>query len=346
MKIPEPRKLPSGNWFIQLRIDGQSISITEADKDTCIAKAMAYKTGVIKAKKTKAVLTVGQAVDKYIDTRQNSLSPSSVRGYKTIRRTRFESLMSKPADSLNAFVLQKAINDEAKLISAKTLKNAWRLIASAINAETGERFNVLLPQVVSKERPYLDPDQIPLFLSAIRGTDVEIPALLGLWSMRRSEIIGLRWKSIDFKNKIIKIESSAVYDENEKLVMKDATKNITSRRSIPMCDRLYELLSIEEHTISGERVVKVYPNTIGRRVNKVCVANNLPPIGAHGLRHSFASLAYYLKIPEKVAMEIGGWSNDATMKKIYTHIAQKEIAKQSQKMLDYFNAIANENAEA
>lgn len=97
--------------------------------------------------------------------------------------------------------------------------------------------------------------------------------------------------------------------------MKDTPKNITSRRSIPMCDRLYKLLLSEEH-VSNDRVVKVYPNIIERRVNKVCAANNLPLIGAHGLRHSFASLAYYLKIPEKVAMEIGGWANDTTMKKI------------------------------
>ncbi len=29
VKIPTARQLPSGNWFVQLRIDGRSISITK-----------------------------------------------------------------------------------------------------------------------------------------------------------------------------------------------------------------------------------------------------------------------------------------------------------------------------
>ena len=49
--IPEPRLLPSGKAFIQLRIDGQSIAITEDTPDLCRAKAMAVKTGLIKQRR-------------------------------------------------------------------------------------------------------------------------------------------------------------------------------------------------------------------------------------------------------------------------------------------------------
>ena len=30
MKVPAPRKLPSGSWFIQLRLGGESIPVTAA----------------------------------------------------------------------------------------------------------------------------------------------------------------------------------------------------------------------------------------------------------------------------------------------------------------------------
>ena len=53
--------------------------------------------------------------------------------------------------------------------------------------------------------------------------------------------------------------------------------------------------------------------------------------------HSFASLAYHLGIPEKTVMKIGGWSNDATMRKIYTHISQSKINEDSAKLVDFLN---------
>ena len=74
------------------------------------------------------------------------------------------------------------------------------------------------------------------------------------------------------------------------------------------------------------------------RINQVCRANGLPEVGLHGLRHSFASLAYHLQIPEMIAAEIGGWNDLSTMHNIYTHLAQKDIEKRSQDFADYFDS--------
>ena len=69
----------------------------------------------------------------------------------------------------------------------------------------------------------------------------------------------------------------------------------------------------------------------------MCRKNGLPEVGLHGLRHSFASLAYHLGISERVAMRIGGWSNTATMHEIYTHLASADIAKSAAALLQYFD---------
>ena len=74
-----------------------------------------------------------------------------------------------------------------------------------------------------------------------------------------------------------------------------------------------------------------------QRINEICAANGLPKVGNHGLRHSFASLAYHLQIPEKIAMEIGGWDDDGTMRKIYTHLAKDDIAKRSAEFANFFS---------
>lgn len=335
MKLPTPKKLPSGRWRIQIVLDGKRHSITEDTKELCFAKALAYKTELIKQKKNAPPITLSKAIDNYIAAREAVLSPSTIRGYKNIQNKRFTLLMEKPLNSLNQTVLQRAVNTEAKLCSAKTLQNSWRFIASVIYEVTGERYDIKLPQVIPNERLFLSPEQIQTFLKAIYGSDIEIPALLGLWSLRRSEIIGLKWESVDIPARRITVENTIVPDEHHKLVEKRTTKNVSSRRVVPMVDRLAELLSTVPHI--SEFVVQENPETLRRKVNRICVANDLPQIGLHGLRHSFASLAYSLNVPEKIAMQIGGWSNDATMRKIYTHIAQSDLSSYTDKMTEFFN---------
>lgn len=335
MKIPKAHQLPSGSWRIQITADGHRISITEADESTCIAKAMAYKSGILKAKKNPAPITLSKAIDKYIEAREKALSPSTIAGYRAIQRTRFTKLMSTPLASLNKSRLQRAVNEEANTCSAKTLTNAWRFLASVIYEETEERYDLSLPRVIPNERPYLSPEQIQTFLAAIRDTEVEIPALLGLWSLRRSEIIGLKWSSINLKAKTIRVENTMVLNEHRQFESKPTTKNNTSRRTVPIVGRLYELLSAAER--NGEYVCTIHPETLRRRINAICRENGLPEVGIHGLRHSFASLSYSLGVPEKVAMELGGWANDATMRKIYTHVSQSQIGKESEKLLSFFD---------
>ena len=43
MKVPAPRKLPSGSWFIQLRLGGESIPVTAATAKDCNREAAAIK---------------------------------------------------------------------------------------------------------------------------------------------------------------------------------------------------------------------------------------------------------------------------------------------------------------
>lgn len=72
------------------------------------------------------------------------------------------------------------------------------------------------------------------------------------------------------------------------------------------------------------------------KLNRLCAANGLPEVGVHGLRHSSASLAYRLQIPEQITTQIGGWAGAGTMRKIYTHIAQADINHYSGAMSQFY----------
>ena len=343
MKIPKARKLPSGSWFVRVTVDGKVISITKPTEKEAIAEAMAIKAGTKKAQKAPTAMTLSKAIDRYIERRMNIISPSTIRGYRCIQRQRFQAYMKTEISRMNKEKWQRAVNQEARLCSSKTLKNAWGFISSVLAEETGERYTVALPQKIDRPMGFLDHDQIPKFMEAIKGDIAEIPALLALSSLRQSEILGLRWENVDFENGVIRIMETAVRDENGVLVHKPTTKNSASRRTIPMMQPLREALERADQTT--EYVVNIRENTIRKHYKRACENAGVPYVRAHGLRHSFASLACHLGMNEETTMAIGGWADYGTMKKIYTHVSDADLIKDSGRMLNFYSKPEQEDDE-
>lgn len=344
MKIPEPRKLPSGSWFIQLRIDGQSISITKPDKKQAIAEAVAIKSGWMKANKTPLnSMPLSKAIDDYIKQRENVLSPSTIAGYRVIQRNRFRQLQRVKVADIDPIRWQKAVNLEAKSVSAKTLKNSAMFVQSVIAEYGGEKLSARMPQVVPNDLPWLTPEQIPVFLDGIRGSKYEIPALLALSSLRQSEIIALKYKDIDLERNRIAVHGAAVKDQNGNLVQKRENKNASSRRYVPfIIPQLRDAVTAADAN-PDDFVYCKYSNVLRLNINKICAELGLPEVGVHGLRRSFASLCYHLGISEAVTMISGGWSDFRTMRKIYTKISESDIANQAKLYTEFFEN-ANESA--
>lgn len=255
--------------------------------------------------------------------------------YEFIQRLRFQSAMPRCVEDITQEQWQRLVNLEARKCSAKTLKNAWGFISSVILDATGRKIVVRLPQVVPNDLPYLTAEQIPDFLDAIRGDFCEIAILLGLSSLRRSEIMAVRWEDIDLDAGCIYVHGSAVIDENGTLIYRGENKNTSSRRTVPfLIPQLREaVLATDKRTANA---VTCNPNTIYNSTNRACRKAGLPEMGVHGLRRSFASLAYHLNLPEEVTMKAGGWSDIYTMRKIYTKISEKDINDQGQVYENFF----------
>lgn len=346
IKIPKARQLPSGNWFVQLRIDGKSIPITKPKEQEAIAEAMAIKQGIIKYKKVPmADRTLSQAIDLWFADNEERLSPSTVRGYVTTQKNGFKTLMSMKCGKITEKVIASAINQECKKYSAKTVVNRWRFIAQVLEWAVDERFPVALPQVVVEPAEFLDQEDLKTFLKYIKGSKVEITALLAISSLRRSEMAALNWDrgDIDLKNRWIHVRGAMVPNKEHQMVTKETNKNSVSRRDVPIIEPLYKALNAVE-TKKG-RVVPEHPATMLSRINKACRGAGVPEVGCHGLRHSFASLCHILKVPPQVAMEIGGWSDRATMDRIYTHVSKRTKNSYQNTFTEYFETEENtENA--
>ena len=341
--VPKARQLSSGKWFIQMRLGGQSISVTEDTEALCTTKARAIKAGFLDDKKASKAVTLSEAIDQYIAARDAVLSPSTIRGYRAIQKGRFVEQMPRPLDASRNW--QSIVNAEARRCSAKTLKNSWGFICSIFREHGLDAPKVTLPQMVKNELPWLDYDQILVFLDAMRGKKHEIAALLALHGLRRSEIYGLTPQKIDFENEIIILQGSVVFDADNHVVKKETNKNASSRRDVPFMIPLLKPLLLD--AVSGiapdELIFRGNPNCAYTMVNRVCAKAGLPKVGLHGLRRSFASLGHHLGIPELEIMAIGGWSDYQTMHKHYMRLADADRVNAGNNLANFYKN-ANKNA--
>lgn len=266
-----------------------------------------------------------------MSSRRAVRSPSTIHGYETIVKTRFLEVMDK---DINAVDWQEAINTETAKCGAKTLSNAWGFIHAAMKAAEITPPNVALPQRVKKETVWLDYEEIKVFLNTARGTPGELGALLALHSLRRSEILALTVGRIDRKRQIIRVEG-AVVRGSEGMVAKETNKSGAGRREVPiMIPRLLEL--IPEDAPKDMPLIDCKPGTLYDRINTLCRQAGLPLVGVHGLRRSFASLAYHLKWDMLTTMRIGGWDDPKVVTEIYTKLAAQDVNEHVEKMRDYY----------
>lgn len=336
LSIPKIIKLPSGSYSTKVMVDGVRHTITRQTKKECEAEATAIKYRAKIAENNRRIenITLSEAIDAYIDKRRGKRSPATIKGYVSYRKNCMQSMMNANIYKTTDDQWQKAVDLDFCDKSPKYTKNAWSMFASAIEEITGNRPDIELPQVISSERLFLDPEQVITFVNAVKGQPVEIAALLALSSLRISEVLNVRGTDVDLIKNRIHVHGAAVYDENNQLIHKPENKTKSSARYVPIIQPLMKAL--ENIPLTNDYLVNVSSNVTYKAINKICRDNGLPEVGNHGLRHSFASLAYHLNIPEKIAQEIGGWQDLGTMHKIYTHLAQKDIAKRSKDFTDFF----------
>lgn len=332
-RYPKPVQLPSGSYRCQVMKDGKSHSFTADDPATAIMMAVEFRDGAYK--KTPRGMTLGACIEEYILFREAVLSPSTIAAYRSYLSHRFQAYMNRNIEDLDSRTLQKMVNDEARQVSPKTVKNAWGLVTAALAEYKISTSGVNLPKIPHHERPWLTADEVLTFCKAVKGEACEIPALLALCSLRRSEIVALEWKDVDLKAKTIRVHRAMVKGEDG-FVTKDTNKTDSSTRTVPIIiPQLVTALRAQKPK-SG-RIVKGYPNAMYSQINRLCEAAGLPQVGVHGLRHSFASLCHYLGIPEMEAARIGGWTDLGTMRKIYTHLSSRQIGEAAERLEGFFS---------
>lgn len=332
------KQLPSGSWRVRIydKETGKYLSFTSqlpgrAGKAEAELMAREYQLG--RKQKREAGKTVGECIDEYISLKENVLSPTTIAGYRKDRRNSLAPLCGTYLKDLTATDIQAFINRLALSKSPKTVRNAHGLLVSVLNVYAPDlhiRTTLPKPQKKIKQLP-----EVSDVLRAIKGSEIELPCLLALWcSLRMSEIRGA--KKANISGDILTVCDTIVTADNE-AIERHATKTTESTRQIRLPEPIQALISAlpEEQVyltpLSGQAIYK--------RFSRLLERNGLPHMTFHDLRHMNASVMLALGIPDKYAMERGGWSSPHIMKAVYQHTFSAERQAVDDKIDEYFNSI-------
>lgn len=335
--MPTAKKLPSGNWrarAIIKNVDGTRSfkSFTAATKKEAEFLAAEYENS--HNYDNTPEITLEAAAQRYIESKRNVTSPSTIRGYQAIVRNYVPELMNRPLKSITQEDIQIALNSMAAKYSPKTCRNVHGFISAVMGAyRPNFTLNTTLPQKVRHEIYVPDVDEIKHILKLAKGTINEIPIFLAAeCGLRASEISALRTENVK-PDRIVIAEALVLGDDNQEHLK--APKSWSGYRSIPISRRVYEWLNAEavDGRVCNRKAVNICNNWDKfRKKHKIDEQLNF-----HALRHHYASKGILLGIPQKYIAELMGHSSTDMIEKVYQHIfpsAMEEYGNLLRKQMD------------
>ena len=303
-------------------------SFTAKTKKEAERLALAYE----KARAVeKCSLTVGQMIDAYIASKSNILSPTTIRGYRNMRKVRMQTLMHIPADRLEPRMVQQAFNTEAAETTPKSQRNAYSLFSAALRMHGIEPPKVTLSQKERHEKEILTTQQVQQLLQVTAG-DFRLAILLAAeMGFTRSEICALT--SADCKNNKISINKALVLDDKKQWVVK-VPKEYARYRTLDMTMAVQKEFS--EHTYAeGQRIIALSPDVIGNRFSRITLELFGKRFGFHSLRHYNVSMMLAAGIPPKYIIDRTGHSTMHMVDTVYGHTMQQQQNVFAQKFNEF-----------
>ena len=186
---------------------------------------------------------------------------------------------------------------------------------------------------------FFDKDTYIKVIGLLKQVSIEKRAIIEIalkCGLRKSEIFGLKWEDIDFKNKTINIYKSRQYIKGIGMVLK-STKNKSSIRKIVIGDSLINVLKTYRESKNNFEDEFLFDNvnflSISEWFKRWQKQNNIVPvIRFHDLRHTHASLLLLQGVDFKTISSRLGHSSIVTTMNIYAHVIESLDKDAAQKI--------------
>lgn len=203
---------------------------------------------------------------------------------------------------------------------------------------------------------FLTKEELKEFLKLAQNTTLSyffpLVHLMSYTGLRQGEALALRWSDIDFENKKITVNKTAVRIKEKQTLQTPKTKN--SKRVISIDFATLSILKSwkkdqikiyfkngkhfegdENFIFTNQRGDWVHIHNFIRYFKRFIADHNLKPITPHGLRHTHASLLFSAGVePKNISDRLGHSTVQITLD-LYTHITEEQRTDTVDKLLEY-----------
>lgn len=293
-------------------------------------------------------VTFGEYKEIWFGAIKNTISDVTYQTYKSVDRNHLSNFDKEPIASITGTAIMAYLQNKLDSgLSTRTVQGIFILMKACLQAAVVDNIitrNPLLgvkrPKMV-RTRPFvaLTEEQVKKLLSVIKNerhrTMVELAVVSGL---RRSELLGLRWKDINFDDNTITVNQT-VLKVGKIVTIKQTTKTKTSNRTIYIdkatmakiktqkayClkQKLLDGINYIDNDLvfPGEHGKPMYPDVFTRAVKDYGEAAGMPKgFSLHCLRHTHATLLLRAGVHFKVVQSRLGHSTSKQTLDTYSHV--------------------------
>ena len=373
------RHRSDGRWEGRVSVGGKMISVYGKTRKEVVNRLKETIT-LSDAGATKDIYNItvtewmAEWYEIYIDS-NDSYAPSTRVGYSKILNSYiYPYFKGVKLMDLNPLAIQKFIVwlQKDKHLSPKSTKNVFTLIHKAVK-KTQSQYPIIrnlcdgveLPSIKRKEMKTLTPDEIKLFLRAIKGHRFENIFKVTLFcGLRESETLGLTWDCIDFDHSeiLVKQQLQRPLDARTDRYYLKETKTKTARL-LKAPDYVMAALKDEKRRqdhykdILGEAFNNpmnlVFSNEFGRYLVHNIVYKGFKriikglgiDIRVHDLRHTFATICLQSGDSIKVVQENLGHAQIETTLNIYSHVTDAMKEKSAANLQRFIDSVESNDSE-
>lgn len=203
---------------------------------------------------------------------------------------------------------------------------------------------------------FLTKEELKEFLKLAQNTTLSyffpLVHLMSYTGLRQGEALALKWSDIDFENKKITVNKTAVRIKEKQTIQSPKTKN--SKRVISIDPATLSILKSwkkdqikiyfkngkhfegdENFIFTNQRGEWVHIHNFIRYFKRFIADHKLKPITPHGLRHTHASLLFSAGVePKNISDRLGHSTVQITLD-LYTHITEEQRSDTVDKLLEY-----------